>query len=44
MLGRPFTHWSIRKLADYLAANPVRRVYLGRERLRQLLRRDDISF
>jgi len=43
-LGRPFTHWSIRKLADYLAANPVRRVYLGRERLRQLLRRNDISF
>jgi hypothetical protein len=29
-LGRPFTNWSIRKLADYLATNPVRRVYLGR--------------
>src|SRR3954452_13398886 len=43
-LGRPFTHWSIRKLADYLATNPVRRVYLGRERLRQLLRRNNISF
>jgi transposase len=43
-LGRPFTHWSIRKLADYLATNPNRRVYLGRERLRQLLRRNDISF
>jgi len=43
-LGRPFTHWSIRKLAGYLATNPVRRVYLGRERLRQLLRRNDISF
>ncbi|MER7283772.1 IS630 family transposase [Dactylosporangium sp. NPDC000244] len=43
-LGRPFTRWSIRKLADYLATNKVRRVYLGRERLRQLLRRNDISF
>src|SRR3954471_5834357 len=42
-LGRPFTHWSIRKLADYLATNPVRQVYLGRERLRQLLHRNDIS-
>jgi transposase len=42
-LGRPFTHWSIRKLADYLATNPTRQVHLGRERLRQLLRRNDIS-
>ena len=23
-LGRPFTHWSLRKLAGYLADNPVR--------------------
>jgi transposase len=43
-LGRPFTQWSVRKLADYLATNPLRRVYLGRERLRQLLRRNDVSF
>lgn len=28
-LGRPFTHWSIRKLADYLADNPIRRVKVG---------------
>src|ERR687885_1871977 len=42
-LGRPFTHWSLRKLADYLATNPVRRVPVGRERLRQLLRDNDIS-
>jgi transposase len=42
-LGRPFTHWSLRKLADYLATNPVRRVHVGRERLRQLLRDNDIS-
>jgi hypothetical protein len=34
----------VRKLADYLATNPLRRVYLSRERLRQLLRRNDISF
>lgn len=43
-LGRPFTHWSVRKLADYLADNPVRTVTIGRERLRQLLRRNKISF
>jgi transposase len=43
-LGRPFTHWSVRKLADYLASNRVRRVWIGRERLRQLLRRNHISF
>jgi hypothetical protein len=43
-LGRPFTHWSIRKLAGYLADNPVRVVAVGRERLRQLLRHHKISF
>jgi hypothetical protein len=37
-------HWSIRKLADYLATNPSPQARLGRERLRQLLRRNDISF
>jgi transposase len=39
-LGRPFTHWSTRKLAD----NPVRIVAVGRERLRQLLRHHKLSF
>ena len=39
-LGRPFTHWSIRKLADY----PVRVVKVGRERLQQILRAHGISF
>ena len=34
-LGRPFTHWSIRKLADYLATGTARSVRIGRERLRQ---------
>ncbi|MBE1560293.1 transposase [Nonomuraea africana] len=43
-LGRPFTRWSIRKLADYLADNPTRVVIVGRERLRQYLREHKISF
>ena len=42
-LGLPFTHWSLRKLAAYLAgtAQPVR---IGRERLRQILHARGISF
>jgi transposase len=42
-LGQPFTRWSLRKLADYLAGldPPVR---IGRERLRQLLHARGISF
>jgi transposase len=43
-LGLPFTRWSLRKLADYLAANPVRMVTIGRERLRQVLCRHKVSF
>src|SRR5712692_7749403 len=43
-LGRPFTHWSIRKLVGYLADNPVRRVTIGRERLRKILERNEITF
>ncbi|WP_433616716.1 IS630 family transposase [Dactylosporangium sp. CA-139114] len=44
-LGQPFTRWSLRKLADYLAHNHgQRRVKVGRERLRQLLRKHDITF
>ncbi|PWU62386.1 IS630 family transposase [Micromonospora globispora] len=43
-LGRPFTCWSVRKLAEYLADNPDRRVIIGRERLRQVLRRHQITF
>jgi transposase len=42
--GRPFTRWSVRKLADYLADNPTRRVKVGRERLRQILHARGISF
>ncbi len=43
-LGQPFTHWSIRKLAGYLANNPVRIVRISREPLRRLLREHEISF
>ena len=40
---QPFTHWSLRKLAGYLAGLG-RAVRIGRERLRQLLHERGISF
>ena len=43
-LGRPFTRWSIRKLASYLADNSVRIVMVGRERLRELLAKNNVTF
>jgi transposase len=43
-LGLPFTHWSVRKLAAYLAGDAPRRVLIGRERLRQILHERGISF
>jgi transposase len=43
-LGRPFTCWSLRKLADYLATDAARTVAVGRERLRQILRVNDVSW
>ncbi|WP_328405422.1 helix-turn-helix domain-containing protein [Nocardia sp. NBC_00403] len=43
-LGRPFTHWRLRKLSAGLAENPVRVVRIGHERLRQLLREAGITF
>ena len=43
-LGLPFTHWSLRKLAAYLARRPVRPVRVGRERLRQILHQRNTSF
>jgi transposase len=43
-LGRPFTHWSIRKLADHLDNNTVRQVKIGRQRLRQILHTRAVSF
>jgi transposase len=42
-LGQPFTHWSLRKLAGYLAGRD-RPVRIGRERLRQVLYARGISF
>jgi transposase len=36
-LGRPFTCWSLRKLADYLAIDAGRRVVVGRERCAPIL-------
>ena len=43
-LGQPFTRWSLRKLADYLACRPGGPVTIGRERLRQILHERGISF
>ena len=43
-LGLPFTHWSLRKLAAYLAGNTICEVRIGRERLRQILHARHISF
>ena len=42
--GLPFTRWSLRKLAAYLARYPDRPVRIGRERLRQILHARGISF
>jgi len=42
-LGLPFTCWSLRKLAAYLAG-AARPVAIGRERLRQILHAQGISF
>jgi transposase len=42
-LGQPFTHWSLRKLAAYLAGRD-RPVRVGRERLRQILHARGVSF
>jgi transposase len=42
-LGLPFTHWSLHKLAAYLAGRD-RPVRIGRERLRQILHACGISF
>ena len=43
-LGLPFTCWSLRKLAAYLAGGAARPVRIGRERLRQILHARGISF
>jgi len=43
-LGQPFTRWSLRKLVGYLADNSSRVVSVGRERLRQILDANDVTF
>jgi transposase len=43
-LGQPFTRWSVRKLRDYLATKKGRKVIVGRERLRQILGEEGITF
>lgn len=43
-LGQPFTRWSIRKPAAFLAGNDQPKVLVGRERLRQILAENDITF
>jgi len=43
-LGQPFTRWSIRKLQSYLATKKHRKVTVGRERLRQVLAEEGITF
>jgi transposase len=42
-LGCPFTHWSVRKLAAYLAQHPDRPTRVGHERLRQLDRIEEVT-
>lgn len=37
--GKPFTRWSVRKLADHLRRNAAKPVRIGREALRCLLAR-----
>jgi len=43
-LGEPFTRWSIRKLVKYLGANENRVVEISRERLRQILETNGVTF
>jgi hypothetical protein len=43
-LGCPFTRWSVRKLAAHLGGRgSERRIVIGHERLRQLLREAGVS-
>lgn len=42
--GKPFTRWSIRKLADHLSMNTARRVRIGQAALLCLPARQGISF
>jgi hypothetical protein len=42
--GKPFSHWSLRKLRDHLGNNPVRKIKIGKERLRQILDKYEVTF
>ena len=43
-LGQPFSRWSIRKLARYLATKKRHKFEVSRERLRQILDEEEITF
>nr|WP_223167228.1 helix-turn-helix domain-containing protein [Nonomuraea sp. SYSU D8015] len=43
-LGCPFTHWSVRKLAEHLIRYSERTVVIGREHLRRLLHQHGVTF
>ncbi len=43
-MGRPFTHWSLRKPRGYLNDNTVRPMRISKERLRQILDDHGITF
>lgn len=43
-VGMPFSHWSLRKLRRYLADNPIRKVEISKERLRQILEDKGVTF
>ena len=43
-LGQPFSRWSLRKLQGYLATKKGRKVVVSRERLRQILAEEGITF
>jgi transposase len=43
-LGQPFSRWSVRKLARYLATKKGRKIPISRERLRQILADEQITF
>ncbi|MEU7298550.1 helix-turn-helix domain-containing protein, partial [Streptomyces exfoliatus] len=43
-LGKPFTRWSVRKLADHLRRNVSRPIRIGRVALRSLLARHSVTF
>ena len=43
-LGQPFTRWSLRKLVVFCGANESRVVVIGRERLREILNANRVTF